>query len=343
MDERTLHDILSGNRRGIGASMLRGALSLASMGYGAAIALRNAAFDHGWRRVHRVPVPVISVGNITTGGTGKTPFVAWLINELRRQGMQPGLLSRGYRSLDGLTNDEARVIERLCPGVPHVQNCDRVAGARALLGREQLRSPLPTFRWGERARVRGAEGDTRPLTLALSPADGGEGTRKCDAIILDDAFQHRRLNRDLDIVLIDALQPWGYGRLLPRGLLREPPEALRRADVAIITRADQVEPSALEDLRHQVRIVRGIGVDGEISFRPTRLVNTAGQTRPLSSLAGQSIAAFCGIGNPVGFEQMLTQLGATGRAARFPIIIITRQMTSLNWNRGGARSARTCW
>jgi tetraacyldisaccharide 4'-kinase len=277
MDEHTFQDILSGKRRGIAPALLRGALSIASLGYGTAIAVRGIAFDSGWRRIHQAPVPVISVGNLTTGGTGKTPFVAWLIQELRRRGRQPGLLSRGYHSLSEGANDEARVIERLCPGVPHVQNPDRVAGAREL------------------------------LTFA-----------NADILVLDDGFQHRRLHRDLDIVLVDALQPWGYGRLLPRGLLREPPSALRRADVVLITRADQIEPGAIEELRHQIPAIRGARVDGELSFRPTRLVNVAGQSRPLSSVADRRIAAFCGIGNPVGFEQSLRQLGATGPCRAFP-------------------------
>jgi tetraacyldisaccharide 4'-kinase len=291
MDERTIHDILSGNRRGIAPTLLRAALSLASFGYGAAVALRNAAFNHGWRRIHRVPVPVISVGNITTGGTGKTPLVSWLVSELQRRGLHPGILSRGYGSSRPLfprggdsENDEARVLALRHPDVPHVQDRDRVAGAHRL----------------------------------LASANAERRTPNADFIILDDAFQHRRLHRDLDIVLIDALQPWGHGRLLPRGLLREPVEALRRADVVVITRADQAEPGELEELRHQLRTIRGVSIDGEIGFRPTRLVNAAGQTRPLSSLSDQSVAAFCGIGNPVGFEQTLRQLGAIGPCRSFP-------------------------
>jgi tetraacyldisaccharide 4'-kinase len=293
MDERTICEILSGQRRGIGPAMVRCALSVASLGYGAAVAVRNAAFDHGWRRMHRVSVPVVSVGNFTTGGTGKTPFVAWLIDELRRRGLEPGLLSRGYRSLNGSENDEARVIERVCPGVPHVQNRNRVAGARALLATSRIAKPQ--------------------ATLAC-----GFAIREVNALILDDGFQHRRLFRDLDIVLIDALQPWGYGRLLPRGLLREPPSALRRADVVLITRADQIEPGALEELRHQLRVIRGIPADGEIAFRPTRLVNAVGDVRPLASLNGRTTAAFCGIGNPTGFERSLRQFGVTGPCRTFP-------------------------
>src|SRR5690606_8255127 len=136
--------------------------------YGAAVQWRNFAFDRGWYRVHRAGVPVISVGNLTTGGTGKTPLVAWLVHQLEQLGASPAILSRGYRSVDSHANDEKLVLDRLCPGVPHIQNPDRVAGARAAL------------------------------------ADG-----VCNLLVLDDGFQHRRLHRDLDLVLIDALNPWG--------------------------------------------------------------------------------------------------------------------------------------
>jgi len=314
MDERQFLAVISGEQRGVAPALLCGALSVASHVYAVGVALRNVSFNHRWSRIHRVDAPVISVGNLTTGGTGKTPFVAWLINDLRRRGRQPGLLSRGYRSfaapakggLGGVIpnstsnfartppttplerggerlNDEAQVIEWLCPGMPHVQQRDRVAGVH------RLRNP--------------------GMAIPGLPVD---------VILLDDGFQHRRLHRDLDIVLIDALQPWGYGRLLPRGLLREPPSALKRADIVLLTRADLVEPEALEELRHEICRVRGIGSDGEIAFRPTRLVNASGQSRPLAELSSMRVAAFCGIGNPHGFARSLQSLGVTTFPRAFP-------------------------
>ncbi|HUQ72497.1 MAG TPA: tetraacyldisaccharide 4'-kinase [Planctomycetaceae bacterium] len=265
MDEQTLLAILSGERRGVIVAALRSACAVASWGYATAIALRNAAFDHGWRRIHRVDAPVISVGNLTTGGTGKTPVVAWLANELTRHGHRPAIVSRGYRSLDGLENDEARVLARLCPAAIRIQNRDRVAGA----------------------------------TTAIQQ-------HGCDAIILDDGFQHRRLHRDLDVVLIDALQPWGYGRLLPRGLLREPVTALRRADVVVITRADQVTAEQLADLRLELIHCGAPPRIAAVQFAPQRLIRTDGRTEPLSALEGQRVAAFCGLGNPRGFLQTVS-------------------------------------
>ena len=231
MDEAVLHELLSGRRRDVVSRLLRGGLHLASFGYEAAMRLRNFAYDRAWLRVTKVDAPVISLGNITTGGTGKTPMAAWLANWLGEQGRVPGLLSRGYRSLDGAANDEKLVLDRLCPGVPHVQQQDRVTAARRLVGEH-----------------------------------------RCDALILDDGFQHRRLHRDLDIVLIDALQPWGYGHVLPRGLLREPLAGLKRADLIVLTRADQVAPEQLRVLLDQLARARGTDEAVQVAFVPQRLI-----------------------------------------------------------------------
>ncbi|MDP1796775.1 MAG: tetraacyldisaccharide 4'-kinase, partial [Planctomycetaceae bacterium] len=276
MDEQHAIDILSGRRRGIIPTALRTVCHVASWGYAAGIAVRNAGYDYGWFKTHRVDCPVISIGNITTGGTGKTPLVAWFTQRLQQAGYRPGILSRGYRSLHTSTspcatgsasvfpsiqsgypdkektlaepvahsgqNDEAMVLERLCPGVPQVAMRDRLAGA------------------------------------AIASQQRG-----CNALVLDDAFQHRRLARDLDVVLIDALQPWGYGHLLPRGLLREPLSALKRADVVIITRADQIEPDMLHELRTHIARVRGVDEHIAVRFAPKRLINTLGEVASICS------------------------------------------------------------
>ncbi len=277
MDEAALHELLSGRRHDFGAKLLRGGLHLASWGYGAAMSLRNMAYDRAWLRTSRVDVPVISLGNITTGGTGKTPLAAWLANWLTEAGRTPGLLSRGYRSLgkaaslvvreDSVGNDEKLVLDRLCPGVPHLQQPDRVSAARRLVSE-----------YG------------------------------CNTLILDDGFQHRRLHRDLDLVLIDVLQPWGYGHLLPRGLLREPLSALRRADLVLLTRADQISPEQRGLLRDQLARVRGTDECVEIAFAPRRLIGLHGETLPLEAVRERTAFAFCGIGNPQGFARTVSSL-----------------------------------
>lgn len=269
----TIDDLLSGRRQGIAAAATRTALKAASIAYGGAMALRNTAFDRRWKRIHRVEVPVISVGNITTGGTGKTPIVAWLVQTLRQMGRQPGILSRGYRSLDGQANDEKLVLDALCPGVPHIQNPDRVAGAR------------------------------RAIT------EFG-----CDVLVLDDGFQHRRLHRDLDIVLIDALNPWGYGHLLPRGLLREPRISLRRAGLIGITRANQCSSECLTGIVKEIQTLTSAPI-AKISFIPERLVRPSGEAVSIESLTPKAVGACCAIGNPAAFFETLRQFGIPVEAA----------------------------
>ncbi|HUG89299.1 MAG TPA: tetraacyldisaccharide 4'-kinase, partial [Planctomycetaceae bacterium] len=128
--EGSYHGWISGSTPGVAAALVRGGLRAASAAYRIAVGLRNAAFTYGLRRPTRADVPVVSVGNLTTGGTGKTPVVAHLANWFVAHGIRPALLSRGYRALAGAENDEKLVLDRLCPGVLHVQNPDRVAGAR---------------------------------------------------------------------------------------------------------------------------------------------------------------------------------------------------------------------
>ncbi len=241
---------------------MRAALSIASLVYGIEVRRRNRRFDSG-SGVQRADVPVISVGNLTAGGTGKTPVVAMLGNYFRRWGVNVAILSRGYRSHDASANDEALVLERLCP-VPHVQQPDRVAGAARAIA------------------VFGSE-----------------------LLILDDGFQHRRLARDLDIVLIDATNPFGYGHLLPRGLLREPLDALKRADLVLLTRADCVTRSARAEIVARVSGAAAHVPIVDVAFPPVRLVNASGEKRTLESLDEVPTLAFCGIGNPGGFAATL--------------------------------------
>jgi tetraacyldisaccharide 4'-kinase len=277
MDEPFFLDVICGRKRGLTAGVLRAVCGAASVGYGAAVGVRNLAYDRRWLSIHAVETPVISVGNLTAGGTGKTPFVALLAERLQQLGRRPGIVSRGYRSLDKHTNDERLVLEQLAPGVPQVLNRDRVAGA------------WTAFR------------------------DHG-----CDVVVLDDGFQHRRLHRDLDIVLIDATRPWGFGRLLPRGLLREPMSSLRRADLVVVTRCDQVSAGELSDIRHELKRWRGVEGCVEMRFSPRRLRNAQCETRPLAELTGRTCLPFCGIGNPDAFRRTLGALGVDAAPVVFP-------------------------
>jgi tetraacyldisaccharide 4'-kinase len=263
-----LRDLLSGRKRGGPAALARGLLSACSFGYGLGVWLRNRAYDAQWVRIERASIPVVSLGNLTTGGTGKTPLAAFVARWFRERGVRVCFVSRGYGADAGQANDEALVLRQLCPDVPHLQNPDRAAAVRRAA--DELKSQL---------------------------------------VILDDGFQHRRLARDLDIVLIDATSPWGFGRLLPRGLLREPVSAIRRSALAVITRVDQVSRPQVDAIRGEITRFHPQCAIAEVLFRPERLVNSSGSSGSLEILRNRPVAAFCGIGNPESFRKGLEQSG----------------------------------
>jgi tetraacyldisaccharide 4'-kinase len=261
--------VVSGRQRGMRAAVLRTSLSLAEPFYRAGVCWRNRQFDTGKREVHRVGVPVISVGNLTVGGTGKTPMVEWLARWFRERGVRVAIVSRGYGAEAGARNDEALELEQKLPDVPHLQNPDRVEAAQAAI--EECETQL---------------------------------------ILLDDAFQHRRIHRDLNIVLIDALEPFGYGHLLPRGLLREPVANLQRADVIALSRSDAVDEATRAAIRTKVLKHAPQAAWVEVVHRPQSLLSAAGSESNIDAFQGQRVAAFCGIGNPAGFRHTLRELGA---------------------------------
>lgn len=260
--------LIRGEGRGLWPGLLRAGLWLASGPYGWVVRLRNLGYDRGWLRRECSPVPVVSIGNLTVGGTGKTPCVEHVARRYREMDLRVAILSRGYGRQAG-RNDEALLLEENLPDVPHLQGADRAALARIAV--EELES---------------------------------------EVLILDDGFQHRRLARGLDVVLLDATNPWGHGYLLPRGLLREPPSSLRRAGVVMLTRCDQVEPANLARLLEQVQQIAPAVPVVQSRHRPVELVNSEGQTRPLADLANRDVILFCGLGNPEGFQQTMLDLGA---------------------------------
>jgi tetraacyldisaccharide 4'-kinase len=268
MEPATFEEIVSGRRRGLSAGGLRGVLRAAEAAYSLAMRLRNWRYDLGRAAVHRVAVPVVCVGNLTLGGTGKTPMVAWLARFFRNEGVRVTLVSRGYGAEQGSRNDEALELEQMLPDVPHLQNRDRVAAAR----------------------------------LAIEEFE-------CQMILLDDGFQHRRLARDLDIVLLDATEPFGYGHAFPRGMLREPASALRRAGVVALSRADMVDLDRRRQIRQQVERYAPTATWIEVLHRPRALRSSSGAETAIDTLRGKRVAAFCGIGNPHGFRHTLESSG----------------------------------
>lgn len=266
--ERYLH-LVRQPGGGPGAALARLALGTAAVPYRLGVGWRNRGFDRGRRPIERAGVPVVAVGNLTLGGTGKTPMVEWVARWFRERDVRVALLSRGYGQAGGL-NDEGLVLDQNLPDVPHLQDPDRVGLARIAV--EELESQV---------------------------------------LVLDDGFQHRRLGRDLDLVLLDALDPFGGGRLFPRGLLREPIASLRRAGLVVLSRADLVDEPRRRAIRAEAERHAGPLRWVEARHAPLDLIDAEGQSSPLSELVGPRVFAFCGIGNPEGFRRTLAGLGVT--------------------------------
>ncbi len=231
---------------------------------------REVFYRVGFFVSHRLPVPVISVGNITMGGTGKTPTVISIAETLITMGKRPAIVSRGYGRTTGGTvvvsdgegavvpweesGDEPLLMALRLPAIPVVVDEKRFRGGMAAV--EQF---------------------------------------GVDALILDDAFQHRAVERDLDIVLINCGEPAGHYRMFPYGRLREPIWSVGRSDMIILTKADRQEtvPSIHRNISQQAKMI----------------LKCALQPREIERLKGLKVVAFCGIGDPDSFAATLTQIG----------------------------------
>jgi len=231
--------------------------------------------------VKRLPCPVVCVGNIVAGGTGKTSFVALLAKQLLRQGVRPAVLLRGYgsrRKAPLIVSDGAMIFAR-----------PPLAGDEAFLLSTKLKG-VPILTGADRHRA-GSE-----AVAHFRP----------DLLLLDDGFQHRKLHRDLDIVMLNGSNPFGYGHLLPRGLLREPPEALGSAGLLVVT-LDKL--SGLGPLRVSLRRYAPEVPILLVVRRPCSLLSLAdGKEQDLSTVRGKRVLVFSGIGNPPSFDALLGKL-----------------------------------
>ncbi len=260
--------IVSGEAGGVGAGLARGALGLLSVPYRLGSSLVEIV--RTGQGGTAVDVPVVSVGNLTAGGTGKTPFVALLVEQLRAKGRRPVVLSRGWCAGADGRNDEARVLERRFPDLIHLQGKDRVA----------LAQHAATARLG-------------------------------DVLVLDDGFQYHALARDLNVCLIDATNPWGYGAVLPRGLLRESPSALYRARPVVITRAELATPERIAELRREILAHNPYARIVVSEMQLTRLTDAAGAPQgDAASLRGVTVVLASGVGNPDAFARSVRRVGA---------------------------------
>lgn len=260
-------------------------LSIISWIYGVLIWTRALCYRHGLFKTRQLPCRVLSVGNITLGGTGKSPLVAALARELSRRGMKVGILSRGYKGTKertgGVVSDGAQIY--LTPsegGDEPFMLATMVSGVPVLVGKKRYVMGILAYeRFG------------------------------LDCLILDDGFQHRRIKRDVDIVLVDARRGFSNGRLFPRGTLREPLSCLRRASLFVLTKA---EPSqSLDELEGILRSHAPAIPLYHSRYKPRVLVEgISGKTVSPQFLQGKKVLAFAGIVDPEYFVYLLKKLGA---------------------------------
>jgi tetraacyldisaccharide 4'-kinase len=246
------------------------------------------AYDAGLLRVRDVGVPVISVGNLSVGGTGKTPAALWLGERLRSLGLSPAIVTRGYRG------QAAGRILRACPSAEDPADggggLEQVGDEAVLLAE---RFPGPVVCGVDRVAA------ARHAVLAFG----------ADVVVLDDGFQHRRIARSFDLVLVDGGAGLGNGAVLPAGPLREPASALRRADAIVVTKVDEIPAALAEEIGRRAAGVPLLAA----ALEPRCLVAPEGRATvesPLAVLAGRRVVAVSGLARAESFWRLLDQLGA---------------------------------
>ncbi len=258
-------------------------LTALSLLYGTAVCMRAVFYRLHLLRANKLPCTVISIGNITLGGTGKTPTVISVARTLSRNRKQPMVISRGYGRK---SESEILVVSDGRSVVADV----RISGDEPVL----IASRLPTV------PVIVGSNRYRAAVRGLQQFDSG-------VVILDDGFQHRRLRRTLDIVLVDAADPFGNGRLLPAGILREPLAALKRAHAIMITRSDRAVNR--DELIAKIKRITSAPIFTSCHQPVDAVECSTGDVKPLSALRGAKALVFSGIARPVSFTSLLTSLG----------------------------------
>lgn len=255
--------IAEDQQTGILAEILKPILSGLSFFYRGGVALVRTLYQTGILPRKRLPFPVISVGNVTWGGTGKTPLVEYLARRVIERRRTPLVLTRGYGK------DEV----------------------------EQMRAHLPALRIGvgkERYEIAREAGRKERIGAA----------------ILDDGFQHWKMARDIEIVMVNALNPFGNGKLLPRGVLREPRQALKRATVIVLTHVNLVSPKELEKLRGEIRQLAPSSALTEAYLEPLFFYRAGRRNRlSLTQLGSRRVATFSAVASPRSFQLLLAHYG----------------------------------
>lgn len=275
--------LIKGQRKGVLSSILCWFLWVLSCPFQVLVACRNFAFDHGWFRSYYPPVPlVISIGNITAGGTGKTPVTLMIAEEFHTK-VSLAILSRGYRSqaekfsTPVLLNKKRGILHpaSLCGDEPCLL-ADNLAEALVIVGRDRHLASNMAARYG------------------------------AQVILMDDGMQHRKIARDLEVIVLDLIDPFGQGYFLPRGLLREGMSSLARADLIILNHA--YDRSRFEAVRRQISQKTSAPV---VATEMVVIEIYDLYSKPLGSLKGKKVGIFCGIAHPEYFRKTVEEMGAT--------------------------------
>jgi len=265
-------------KKGVVFSICRLLLAGLSFLYFVAISIRQLFYRMKILRRIKIPAIVISVGNITVGGTGKTPTVEFLAKYLSKAGFSVSILSRGY----GKTIRFSKIAQEFSDDEDIISDSESQSGITRFTGRDRIAL-------------------AKKSVASIHP----------DVFVLDDGFQYIKMERDFDILVIDSCNPFSNGHLLPRGFLREPLSQIKRADVILLTRTNQVDKEKLDDIRKKI-----------FSYAPKKIIIesiheavsvreiTGGMFFGLDFLNHKSLFAFCGIGNPLAFQKTLQSLNA---------------------------------
>ena len=278
---------------GRASPLVRAGLSAAAAAYGVALAARSAAYRIGLRSTRGLPVPVISVGNVTVGGSGKTPLAEVVVLALAEMGARPAVISRGYgrrsRGVRIVADGRGIRVDARDGGDEPVLLAERLPGVPVVVG------------------------ESRYEAGAVAVEACGAG-----ALVLDDGFQHRTLRKDLEIVVISGYDPWGNGRLFPRGSLREPLSSLRRAAMVVVT--NPPTPGAASDIAQALRRQGSAATVLSGVYHATSLRRgDDGRAEIPGVLTGRKVLALAGLASPRGFVVTAGQLGAEITAlAAFP-------------------------
>ncbi|MBF0619803.1 MAG: tetraacyldisaccharide 4'-kinase [Candidatus Omnitrophica bacterium] len=263
--------VMTGKETGAAAWLLKPFLWSMSVCYAAVMCMRRALYGVGVFKTHDLGIPVLSVGNLTVGGTGKTPLVILLAKYLKSKGRPPAILMRGYMPSGGvILSDEAGMLQEALGDVPVIVGADRVKAFH------EARCP-----------------------------------KNVDCALLDDGFQHWRIRRSLDIVVVNAACPWGNGQVLPLGILREPPEVLKRAQVVVLTHVD-IGREHVAGIKEQIMRLHPECLIVETIHAPRQVIDVfyPEKISDVSMLKGRKVLVMSAIGAPDIFVKTVEGTGA---------------------------------